>query len=100
MPKAPALDDEEITRRLASLDGWERRGKLIGRDFTFCDFREALSFVNRVADEADAQDHHPDVHIHWSEVTLELWTHASDAITERDFRLAAAIDRIASASTR
>lgn len=95
MPKAPPLDDKDVTRRLAGLPGWERRDHAIVRSFTFRDFREALEFVNRVADEADAQDHHPDVHIHWNEVTLELWTHASDAITERDFRLAEAIDRIA-----
>jgi 4a-hydroxytetrahydrobiopterin dehydratase len=95
VPQAPPLSDDEIARRLAAHPAWERRGKLLARRFEFKDFREALEFVNRVADEADAQDHHPDVHIHWNEVTLELWTHASDAITERDFRLAEAIDRIA-----
>jgi 4a-hydroxytetrahydrobiopterin dehydratase len=95
MPKAAPLDDDDITRRLEALDGWERRDDRIARAFVFRDFRAALEFVNRVADEADAQDHHPDVHIHWNEVTLELWTHASNAITERDFRLAEAVDRIA-----
>jgi 4a-hydroxytetrahydrobiopterin dehydratase len=95
MPKAPPLAEEEIALRLTRLPDWERRGGAIARTLTFRDFREALEFVNRVADEADAQDHHPDVHIHWNEVTLELWTHASNAITERDFRLAEAIDRIA-----
>jgi 4a-hydroxytetrahydrobiopterin dehydratase len=95
MPKATALPDDEIERRLTAHPDWVRRGTLLARTFTFRVFREALAFVNRVADEADAQDHHPDVHIHWNEVTFELWTHASNAITERDFRLAEAIDRIA-----
>lgn len=89
------MDDDEIERRLSGLDGWQRRGHAIVRTFVFRDFREALGFLNLVADAADAQDHHPDVHLHWNTLTLELWTHASDAITERDFRLAEAIDRIA-----
>lgn len=97
MPKAPPLPDDEIARRLADLPGWERRGRTIVKSFTFEDFRAGLDFVNRIAGEADAQNHHPDVHIHWNEVTLELWTHASDAITERDFRLAAAIEKLAGA---
>lgn len=96
MPKALGLSDEEIEARLERHPRWERRPHAIARTFTFQDFREALEFLNRVADEADAQDHHPDVHLHWNELTLELWTHASNAITERDFRLAEAIDRLAS----
>lgn len=90
------LSDEEVALRLERQPLWKMGGGCIKRTFTFTDFREALEFLTRVADEADAQDHHPDVHLHWNELTLELWTHASNAITERDFRLAEAIDRLAS----
>lgn len=92
MPKAPLLSGEEIAPRLARLRGWGLQGHAIVKRYRFRDFREALGFVNRVADPADEQDHHPDVAIHWNEVTLTLWTHASGGLTERDFRLAETID--------
>jgi 4a-hydroxytetrahydrobiopterin dehydratase len=95
VPKAPPLSDAEVASRLASLPGWRRGERALVKSFAFRDFREALEFVNRLADPADEQNHHPDVHIHWNEVTLELWTHAAGAITERDFRLADSVERIA-----
>ncbi len=80
-----------MAERLAGLPDWQRRDRAIVRTWTFRDFDEALAFVNQVAVPAQAQDHHPDVHIHWNTVTLELWTHAAGGLTERDFRLALAI---------
>ena len=53
-----------------------------------------MRFVNRVADLAEVEDHHPDIFIHYREVTLTLWTHAAGGLTERDFKLAADIDRV------
>ena len=94
MPAAPLLSEAEIEARLGDLPGWIRVGQAIEKTFTFADFRRALSFVNAVADPADAQNHHPDVTIHWNKVTLQLWTHASGGLTERDFRLAASIDAL------
>jgi 4a-hydroxytetrahydrobiopterin dehydratase len=70
-------------------DGWTEAGGALEREFRFRDFREALDFVNRVGELAEAEDHHPDVAIHWNRVTLRWWTHARDAITERDVELAA-----------
>lgn len=95
MPAAPILSDDEIAERLRALPGWERAGSSICRTFTLKDFREALGLVERIADPADEQNHHPDVAIHWNALTFTLWTHASGGITERDFRLAEAIDKIA-----
>lgn len=92
MPKAPLLRTEEIDRFLAGLPGWERAGDSIVKRFTFKDFAEALAFVNRIAEPAEAMDHHPDVAIHWNEVTLTLWTHASGGLTVKDFDLARAIE--------
>jgi 4a-hydroxytetrahydrobiopterin dehydratase len=69
--------------------GWEERDGALEREFTFRDFADALAFVNRVGALAEAENHHPDVAIHWNRVTLRWWTHAKHAITERDHELAA-----------
>jgi 4a-hydroxytetrahydrobiopterin dehydratase len=92
VPKAPLLPDDEIERLLASAKGWRREGDAITKDFTFEDFAQALAFVNRVAEPSEAMNHHPDVSIHWNEVTMTLWTHASGGLTMKDFDLARAID--------
>ena len=97
MPKAPLLRDEEIDRLLAGLAGWERAGEMIVKRFTFKDFMEALAFVNRIAEPAEAMNHHPDVKIHWNEVMLELWTHASGGLTMKDIDLARSIEERARA---
>jgi 4a-hydroxytetrahydrobiopterin dehydratase len=59
------------------------------REFAFTDFGEALAFVNRVGELAESENHHPDVAIHWNKVTLRWWTHVADAVTARDYELAA-----------
>ncbi len=92
VPKAPLLHADEIDRLVASMPGWNRDGDEIVKTFTFKDFAEALTFVNRIAEPAEAMNHHPDVKIHWNEVTLELWTHASGGLTMKDFELARAIE--------
>lgn len=94
MPAAPLLTDDEIARRLDGLPTWRLEGGRLVRKVTARDFRSALELATRVADPADAQNHHPDVAIHWNELTLSLWTHASGGITERDVRLAASIEAI------
>jgi 4a-hydroxytetrahydrobiopterin dehydratase len=88
------LSSEEIARRLPALGGWLLKGKTIEKKFRFADFREAIGFVNRVADLAEVEDHHPDILVHYREVTLVLWTHAAGGLTARDFKLAADIDRV------
>ena len=87
------LSPDEVSRRLAILPGWQLDGKRIQKQFRFADFRESIAFVNRVADLAELEDHHPDILIHYREVTLVLWTHVAGGLTERDFKLAADIER-------
>lgn len=94
MPKAPLLSDEEITSALRALAGWERDGDAFVKTYRFADFRGAVDFLARVTTVADAQNHHPDVAIHWNELTLRLWTHASGGPTERDVRLARALNEM------
>jgi len=86
------LPDTEVDARLRSLPGWTRDGKRIRRAYKFGSFTEAMAFVNRVAGLAEAQDHHPDILIEYSAVTLTLSSHDAGGLTARDLKLAAAID--------
>jgi 4a-hydroxytetrahydrobiopterin dehydratase len=70
-------------------DGYALVNSALQREFRFKDFAEALAFVNRVGELAEREGHHPDIEIHWNEVTLRWWTHVADAVTERDYQLAA-----------
>jgi 4a-hydroxytetrahydrobiopterin dehydratase len=93
----PALNDAEIEDRLGRVGGW-RRGEeqSIVRDLDFADFAAAVAFVNRVAETAEAANHHPDILLHgWNKVRLTLSTHSEGGLTEADFQLASQIDRLA-----
>ena len=68
--------------------------KKIRRVFTFKDFKEAMIFVNNVADVAEAEQHHPDITVSWNVVTIELWTHSIGGLSENDFIVAAKIENI------
>lgn len=94
MPKAPLLTSDEIATQVASLAGWTLETDRISKVFAFKDFREAVNFLTEITPIADEQNHHPDVAIHWNELTLTLWTHASGGLTERDFRLAKTLDEM------
>jgi 4a-hydroxytetrahydrobiopterin dehydratase len=85
------LTETEIETRLARVPSWERRGQEIRRTFAFASFEEAMAFVNRVADLARAADHHPDIDVRYSKVTLVLSTHDAGGLTARDFALAESI---------
>jgi 4a-hydroxytetrahydrobiopterin dehydratase len=86
------LSDEVITTRLASLSGWTRDAGEIRKTYTFESFSAAIAFANRVAELAEAQDHHPDILVQYRKVTLALTSHDAGGLTARDFRLAQAID--------
>jgi 4a-hydroxytetrahydrobiopterin dehydratase len=75
--------------------GWAEIDGALEREFRFADFAAALAFVNAVAELAEAEDHHPDIAIHWNRVTLRWWTHVRNAITERDRELARRTDELA-----
>ena len=64
------------------------------KEYKFKDFREALTFTNKVGELAEAQGHHPDIYLAWGKVKLTIWTHKIDGLTESDFVLAAKIDKL------
>jgi 4a-hydroxytetrahydrobiopterin dehydratase len=70
------------------VDGWQEVDGALEREFRFADFAEALAFVNRVGEAAEAANHHPDIEIHWNRVKLRWWTHVTNEITERDREMA------------
>lgn len=88
---------EEAQTYLEELgDGWglvDTRKKL-RKEFSFRDFKEAIAFVNRVAEVAEEEGHHPDMHVFYNKVVIELWTHAIGGLSENDFILAAKINGI------
>jgi 4a-hydroxytetrahydrobiopterin dehydratase len=91
----PALSGDRIDPLLADLDQWSvEKGHHLTKTFKFRDFAHALAFVNRVGEIAEEQDHHPDVHLSWGRVRLDIWTHKIDGLTENDFILAAKIDEL------
>lgn len=92
----PPLATEEIQKYLPHVPGWEvLDDKKIRKNYKFKDFKEAMGFVNKVAELAEQEGHHPDILIHgWNKVRLELSTHAIGGLSENDFILAAKIDAI------
>jgi len=94
------LTDPEIETGLASVPGWARVGDAIERRFAFVSFADAVAFLVRLAFDAEAHDHHPDVAIDYRRVTLRYWTHSEGGLTARDFDGARAADRAASAFPR
>ncbi len=74
---------------------WSLKEKEIEREFHFKDFRQAIAFVNELADVAEEEDHHPDIFISYRKVRLILTTHKIGGLSRKDFGLAFKIDRLA-----
>jgi 4a-hydroxytetrahydrobiopterin dehydratase len=88
------LSPEAVKERLQSLSGWQLEGKEIVRHDEFPDFTSAMAFVNRVAEKAEAADHHPDIDIRYNKVRLALISHDKGGLTERDMRMAAVVSSL------
>ena len=95
MAKPQPLPDDAIERGLAALPAWRREGNAIVRTYDRRTFDGSIAFVNAIAAAANAADHHPDLAISWNSVTVRLSSHDAGGITERDLRLAAQIDGLA-----
>ena len=95
MARPTKLDSAEVTRRLEALVGWSIDDGKLTREFTFGDFNEAFGFMTRSALIAEKLDHHPEWFNVYATVRVQLTTHDAAGISELDFELAAAMDRIA-----
>lgn len=87
------LAPDQIATRVASLERWTltETGRL-HRRFSAPDFAAALAFANRIGEEAERLNHHPDVLIGWGRVEVTLWTHDAGGLTDLDFDLASRVD--------
>lgn len=92
---AHPLRGQAVEELKAQLDGWQVVVEHhLSKSFNFPDFAEALLFVNRLGQLAEAEGHHPDVFLSWGRVRVDIWTHAIDGLTESDFILAAKTDTL------
>lgn len=91
----PPMSTADAEALLAQLDeGWSLNAAgHLERAYAFGDFVDAMRFANRIAEIAEAEAHHPDLHIRWGQCRLEIWTHKIGGLTESDFFLAAKADR-------
>ncbi len=90
-----AMIESEIVKELASMAGWRFENGAISRRFSFNRYMTGIEFVEAVAAEAEAEDHHPDMLVRYADVTVFCATHSKGGVTEKDFALARAVDRIA-----
>jgi 4a-hydroxytetrahydrobiopterin dehydratase len=88
------LTEPEIHDRMAAAKGWDRHGDMLVRSWQFPSFRRALEFVNQIAAHAEKVDHHPDILLSYRTVQVQLSTHESGGLTERDFAFAAEINTL------
>jgi len=89
------LSGTELHQALEGLAGWSAHDNAIERVFEFPNFVEAMGFVNRIAEAAEAVNHHPDITINYNKVKLSLTSHDSGGVTQRDVRMAGKISEIA-----
>ena len=88
------LSKTEIGERLKNMPEWSLVGSAIYRKFSFKSFLPAIAFVNKIAEAAEQDNHHPDITINYNQVGISLSTHSESGVTQKDFHLAEAIDRI------
>lgn len=92
---ATPLGEDEVRRLLGKLEGWAvPDGSHLEKTFRFRDFAGALAFVNRIGEVAERENHHPDLHLGWGRVRVELRTHKIKGLSENDFIVAAKIDEL------
>ena len=88
------LSRNEIEQKIKTLKNWSLEGDAMKKSWEFSDFKEAMKFINKVADLANELDHHPEMFNVYNKVELKFSTHDAGGLTDRDFKIAAAIDRL------
>ena len=88
------LSESHVQELLPQVPEWVLEESKLKREFKFKNFVQAMEFVNKVAEIAEGEGHHPDISIHYNRVSLELYTHAINGLHENDFILAAKVNEI------
>lgn len=89
------LGNDKVFSTLRELEGWQGDSAAISKSYKFGTFMDGIAFVLRVAELADERNHHPDIDIRWTTVTMTLSTHSEGGVTEKDIDLARAIEAVA-----
>ncbi len=89
------MSDAQVQSALEDLPEWSEVSEAIQRTYQFASFIESMAFVNKVAEAAESDQHHPDILIRYNKVTLTLSTHDAGGISKKDFALAKKIDAMA-----
>lgn len=92
------MEEKEIQEKLKQLDGWAHQEEAIAKTFTFKNYDETLGFVNKVAEVAKSEDHHPNIEFGYKVCRVEYFTHAIGGISENDFICAAKVDQLQKAA--
>jgi 4a-hydroxytetrahydrobiopterin dehydratase len=87
-------DESKVRDMLPQVPGWELKNGHLYRRFKFNNFVENMKFINKVADLAESEGHHPDFCVHYSKTDFDIWTHAINGLWENDFILAAKINQL------
>jgi 4a-hydroxytetrahydrobiopterin dehydratase len=92
----PPLDSAKIAEYMKHIQSaWRLTSdRKLSREYSFIDFKNTMGFVNRVADLAEEEGHHPVMHVNYNKVVIEIWTHAIGGLSENDFILAAKIETL------
>ena len=89
------LSESDRVEKLNNLKGWQYQNDQIEKEYSLKDFKSALNFVNKLGDEAEKMDHHPDIYIHsYNKVKISLSTHSEGGVTAKDFNLAEKIENL------
>lgn len=86
------LSAEQIAEKLKAVPGWEYKNNAISKMFKFKEFLHGIEFVQKVAEIAEGADHHPDIAINYTRITMTCSTHSEGGITDKDIKLAKEIE--------
>lgn len=92
----PPLNEDEIKFFKKQIDSnWQIiQNKLLRKEFAFVNFKHTINSVNKIAELAESEGHHPVMHVYFGKIIVELWTHAIDGLSENDFIMAAKLDEL------
>jgi len=90
----PPLEEAKVNEMLKETSTWTLKEGHLYKKFKFKNFIESMGFINKIAEIAENEGHHPDFCVHYNRVEVELWTHAINGLSENDFIVAAKIDRL------
>ena len=93
------LTDKEIKKRVKNLHGWKHDGNFLSKTFEFENFMDGIEFIVKVARVAEREEHHPDIHVRYTTVTLSVQTHSEGGVTDWDLKLAGSSERMLNART-